>query len=158
MAYNFIKCSRDQVYLMPPTLQEWLPPKDLVWLVIDAVEEMNLRDFYKKYRIDGKGQAAFEPSMIVALLVYAYCLGIRSSREIEQLCGRDIGFKVITANQVPDHTTICRFRKENGKALENLFQDVLKLCKEAGLVKVGVVALDGTKVKANASLEANSSR
>ncbi len=157
MAYNFIECNREQVYFLPPSLQEWLPPSDLVWLVLDAVEEMDLKAFYLKYREDGKGQAAFEPSMMVALLLYAYSLGIRSSREIEQLCERDIGFKVIAANQVPDHTTLCRFRKENGKSMEGLFIDVLKLCREAGLIKVGVVALDGSKIKANAGLEANRS-
>jgi len=155
MAHNFIECNREQVYLLPPVLQEWLPPTDLAWLVIDAVEEMDLKAFYGKYRKDGKGQAAFEPSMMVALLLYAYSLGIRSSREIEKLCERDIGFRVIAANQAPDHTTISRFRKENGAALKDLFTQVLKLCKEAGLVKVGVVALDGSKMKANAALEAN---
>jgi transposase len=155
MAYNFKECNRDQVYLLPPTLQEWLPPKDLVWLVLDAVAEMDLTAFYQKYRQDGKGQAAFEPSMMLSLLLYAYSLGIRSSREIEKLCERDIGFKVIAANQIPDHCTINRFRKDNGAALEDLFKQVLRLCKEAGLVKVGVVALDGSKVKANAALESN---
>ena len=155
MAYNFIECNRDQIYLLPPALQEWLPPGDLVWFVIDAVEEMDLTAFYLKYRTDGKGQAAFEPSMMVALLLYAYSLGIRSSREIEQLCERDLGFKVVAANRAPDHTTISRFRKDNGPALQELFQQILKLCKEAGLVKLGVVALDGSKVKANAALEAN---
>ncbi len=155
MAYNFKDCNRDQVYLMPPTLQEWLPSKDLVWLVLDVVAEMDLTAFYRKYRQDGKGQAAFEPSMMVSLLLYAYSLGIRSSREIEKLCERDIGFKVIAANQVPDHCTISRFRKDNGQALEGLFKQMRKLCKEAGLVKVGIVALDGSKIKANAALEAN---
>ena len=155
MAYNFIECNRDQIYLLPPALQEWLPPGDLVWFVIDAVEEMDLTAFYLKYRTDGKGQAAFEPSMMVALLLYAYSLGIRSSREIEQLCERDLGFKVVAANRAPDYTTISRFRKDNGPALQELFQQILKLCKEAGLVKLGVVALDGSKVKANAALEAN---
>ncbi len=155
MAYNFKDCNRDQVYLMPPTLQEWLPSKDLVWMVLDVVAEMDLTAFYRKYRQDGKGQAAFEPSMMVSLLLYAYSLGIRSSREIEKLCERDIGFKVIAANQVPDHCTISRFRKDNGQALEGLFKQMLKLCKEAGLVKVGIVALDESKIKANAALEAN---
>ncbi len=155
MAYNFKDCNRDQVYLMPPTLQEWLPSKDLVWMVLDVVAEMDLTAFYRKYRQDGKGQAAFEPSMMVFLLLYAYSLGIRSSREIEKLCERDIGFKVIAANQVPDHCTISRFRKDNGQALEGLFKQMLKLCKEAGLVKVGIVALDRSKIKVNAALEAN---
>lgn len=155
MAYNFKECNREQVYLLPPALQDWLPSNDLVWLVLDAVAEMNLAAFYLRYRKDGKGQAAFEPSMMVALLLYSYSVGTRSSREIEKLCERDIGFRVIAANQRPDHCTINRFRKENGAALEDLFKQVLKLCKEAGLVKVGIVALDGSKIKANAALEAN---
>jgi transposase len=116
---------------------------------------MDLAAFYRKYRPDGRGQAAFEPSMMTTLLLYSYSVGIRSSRQIERLCERDIGFKVITANQAPDHCTIARFRKENGEALQALFVDVLKLCARAGLVKVGVVALDGSKIKANAALEAN---
>jgi len=155
MAYNFKECNREQVYLLPPALQDWLPSNDLAWLVLDAVAEMNLAAFYLRYRKDGKGQAAFEPSMMVALLLYSYSIGVRSSREIEKLCERDIGFRVIAANQKPDHCTISRFRKENGTALEELFKQVLKLCKEAGLVKVGIVALDGSKIKANAALEAN---
>lgn len=110
---------------------------------------------YLKYRSDGKGQAAYEPSMMVALLLYAYSLGIRSSRQIERLCERDIAFRVIVANQIPDHTTIARFRQEHGRQLEHLFTDVLMLCAKAGLVKVGVVALDGTKIKADAALESN---
>ncbi len=153
MAYNFKECNRDQIYLLPPTLQEWLPSKDLVWLLLDAVAEMDLRAFYAKHREDGKGQSAFDPSM--SLLLYAYSLGIRLSREIEKLCERDIGFKVVAAAQVPDHCTISRFRKDNGAAPEGLFKQVLRLCKEAGLVTVGVVALDGSKIKANAALEAN---
>ena len=155
MAFNFKECDRDQVYLLPPSLQEWLPTNDLAWLIIDAVSEMDLSAFYRKYRLDGKGQAAYEPSMMVSLLLYAYSLGFRSSREIEKLCERDIGFKVVAANQVPDHCTISRFRKDSGPMLKDLFNQILKLCKEAGLVKVGVVALDGSKIKANAALEAN---
>ena len=157
MSYNFKSCNRDQMYLLPPTLQEWLPSNDLVWLLIDAVAEMDLSSFYAKYREDGKGQSAFEPSMMVSLLLYAYSLGIRSSRGIEKLCERDIGFKIIAANQVPDHSTISRFRKEHGAALAGLFTQVLRLCKEAGVLSVGIVALDGSKIKANAALEANRS-
>lgn len=155
MAYNFIESNRDQIYLMPLSLRKWLPEEDLAWFIVDAVDQMDLMGMYLKYRSDGKGQAAYEPSMMVALLLYAYSVGARSSRQIERLCERDIAFKVITANQVPDHSTIARFRQENGRDLERLFTDVLKLCAKAGLVKVGIVALDGTKLKANASLEAN---
>src|SRR5579863_757355 len=154
-AYNFKECDREQLYLMPPSVREWLPEGDLALFIIDAVSQMDVKPFYLKYRPDGRGQAAFEPSMMVCLLLYAYAIGIRSSRQIERLCERDIAFKVIAANEVPDHCTIARFRQENGKELERLFTEVLKLCAKAGLVKVGVVALDGTKLRANAALEGN---
>ena len=155
MAYHFIECNREEVYLLPPSLKEWISEGDLVWFIIDAVGQMDLRGIYNKYRIDGKGQAAYEPSMMVSILLYAYCMGERSSRKIERLCERDIAFKIITANKVPDHTSICRFRKENGERLGSLFTEVLKLCSKAGLVKLGVVALDGVKIKADAALESN---
>lgn len=155
MAYNFISCDRGQKYLLPPSLLEWLPEGDLTWFILDAVEQMEVGDFYKKHRSDGWGRAAFEPSMMVSLLLYGYCMGERSSRRIEQLCERDIGFRVIAANRRPDHSTIARFRKEHEKELEKLFTEVLKLCAEAGLVKVGIVALDGTKMKAHAALSSN---
>ena len=155
MAYNFIECNRDQMYLMPPSLRDWLPEGDMAWFILDTVKQMDLSCFYHKRRQDGWGAASYEPSMMVALLLYAYCMGVLSSREIERLCERDIAFKVITANQKPDHSSISRFRKDNGKELEGLFIQILRLCAEAGLVKVGTVALDGTKIEANASLSAN---
>ena len=120
--YNFISCDRGQKYLLPPSLLEWLPEGDLTWFILDAVEQMEVEDFYKKHRSDGWGRAAFEPSMMVSLLLYGYCMGERSSRRIEQLCERDIGFRVIAANQRPDHSTIARFRKEHEKELEKLLQ------------------------------------
>ena len=153
--YNFIECNRNQMYLMPPSLKEWLPESHLAWFVMDAVEQMDLSGFYEKYRADGWGRSAYEPSMMLSLLLYAYSMGERSSRQIERLCETDIAFRVVTTNHNPDHTTISRFRQENEKKLEELFVSVLTLCAEAGLVKVGVVALDGTKIKANASLSAN---
>lgn len=155
MGYNFIACNREQSYLMPPSLKEWLPEGDLAWFVMDAVGQMDSKGFYGKYREDGWGQAAYEPSMMVSLLLYAYCMGERSSRQIERLCEKDIAFRVIAANQKPDHSTINRFRQDHEEALEGLFTSVLRLCAEAGLVKVGVVALDGTKIKADAALAAN---
>ena len=129
--------------------------KNFVWLILNAVEEIDLRAFYETCRHDGEWQSAFEPSMMITLLLYAYSLGIRSSREIEILCERHTGFKVIAANQVPDHCTISRFRKDTGTVLEDLFKQVLRLCKDAGLIKVGIVALDGSKIKSNAVLEAS---
>lgn len=155
MAYNFIECNREQDYLLPPSLREWLPEKDLAWFIVDAVGAMDLRPFYRGYREDGTGQAAYDPGMMVALMLYAYCVGERSSRRIERLCERDIGFRVIAANEQPDHSTVSRFRRKRHEALSGLFTKILQLCAKAGLVKVGVVALDGTKEKANASLAAN---
>jgi len=155
MAYNLRSVNRDQMYLMPPSLNEWLPEDDLAWFVIDAVSQMDLEPFYRKYRADGRGNAAYDPAMMVCLLVYGYCMGERSSRRIEQLCKRDVGYRVITGNQMPDHCTIARFRQANEQELVGLFTQVLQLCAAAGLLKVGVVALDGTKIQANASLEAN---
>jgi len=96
---------------------------------------MDLSVFYRGYREDGHGHPAFEPSMMVTLLLYAYCLGERSSRRIEHLCERDLGFRVVTVNQVPDHTTIARFRQEHQEELADLFTQVLRLCVEAGLVR-----------------------
>jgi transposase len=153
--YNFIRPNRDQLFLMPPALQDWLPPDDLAYFLLDAVDQFDLGPFHAAYRADGVGQAAFQPHMMVALLLYAYCLGVRSSRQIERLCQRDVAFRVVAGNLVPDHATIARFRQRHGEALKGLFTDILRLCREAGLVKVGVVALDGTKIAADAALEAN---
>jgi transposase len=153
--YNFIRPDRDQLLLLPPALQDWLPSGDLAYFVLDAVDQFDLQPFSAAYRADGVGQAAFQPHMMVALLLYAYCLGVRSSRQIERLCERDVAFRVEAGNLRPDHATIARFRQRHSEALKGLFTDILRLCKEAGLVKVGVVALDGTKIAADAALEAN---
>ena len=140
---------------MPPSLREWLVEGDLAWFILDAVEQMDLGEFYAAYRNDGWGAAAYDPAMMVGVLLYAYCQGIRSSRKIERALERDVGFRVVAANQQPDFRTICRFRSEHEKALERLFVQALRLCREAGLVKLGAIALDGAKVAANAALEAN---
>ena len=155
MSYNLIECNREQMYLMPVSLEEWLPEGHLAWFILDAVEAMDISKFYLKYRADGWGRAAYDPQMMVSLLLYAYCLGVRSSRQIEQACEVDVAFRVISANQRPDYSTVCRFRSQNEEELGKLFTQALRLCVEAGLVKAGVVALDGTKIKANASLSAN---
>lgn len=153
--YNFIRPNRDQLFLMPPALQDWLPPDDLVYFLLDAVDQFDLTAFHAAYRADGVGQAAFQPHMMVALLLYAYCLGVRSSRQIERLCQRDVAFRVVAGNLRPDRAAVARFRQRHSEALKGLFTDILRLCKGAGLVKVGVVALDGTKMAADAALEAN---
>ena len=139
---------------MPPSLAEWLPEDHFAWFVLAAVEEMDLSAFYGAYREDGHGRAAHEPAMMVALLLYAYARGRRSSRVIERACVEDVAYRVIAANQVPDHSTIARFRQRHEAPLAGLFSDVLALCADAGLVDVGVLAVDGTKVHADASRDA----
>ena len=106
MAYNFLAVEGDQVHLLPPSVADWLPEDHLAWFVLDAVNEMDLTPFYAGYRTDDRGAAAHDPKMMVALNLYAYCLGIRSSRQIERACHVDLGCKVVAANQCPDHTTI----------------------------------------------------
>ncbi len=136
---------------MPPSLAEWLPEGHFAWFVLAAVEEMDLSAFFGAYRQDGHGRAAHDPAMMVALLLYAYARGQRSSRVIERSCVEDVAYRVIAANQVPDHSTIARFRQRHQVALAGLFSDVLALCADAGLVDVAVLAVDGTKVHADAS-------
>jgi transposase len=140
---------------MPPSLRDWVPEDHLVWTVLEAVEEMDLSDFYADYRDDGHGRPAYDPKMMVALLLYAYAKGDRSSRGIERKCQEDVAYRVICANHVPDHSTIAEFRRRHETALSELFTSVLSLCQKAGLGRVGVIAIDGTKIAANASLDAN---
>src|SRR5919198_2103616 len=157
MAQNFLSCDRDQELLLPPSLREWLPEGHLAWFVIDAVAALDLRPFYAVYRDNGQGRAAHDPAMMVALLLYSYAVGERSSRRIERRCVEDVATRVICANQRPDHTTVARFRQRHERALAGLFGEVLALCAEAGLVRVGVIAVDGTKMHANASERATRS-
>ena len=142
---------------MPPSLTDWLPEDHLVWTVLGAVDQMDLDTFYGAYRANGQGRAAYDPAMMVALLLYAYCVGVRSSRAIERACWEDVAFKVIAAMATPDHSTIAEFRRRHETALGELFVQVLALCREAGLVNVGVVAIDGTKIRADASRDRNHS-
>lgn len=155
MGYNFLAVERDQVFLMPPSVTEWLEEDHLVWFVLDAVEQMDLSGFHGGYRADGWGRAAHDPKMMVALTLYAYCIGMRSSRAIERACRVDVAFRVVAANQAPDHTTIARFRQRHEQALGAVFTESLRLCAQAGMVKVGLVAVDGTKMGCPAALAAN---
>ncbi len=157
MAQNFIGCDREQELLLPPSLREWLPEEHLAWFVLDAVAEMDLGAFYGDYREDGWGRAAHDPAMMVALFVYAYAIGVRSSRAIERRCRDDVAFRVITANHAPDHATVARFRVRHEAAIGELFGEVLGLCARSGLVRVGVVAVDGTKIAAAATHHATRS-
>jgi transposase len=155
MGQRFISCDRDQVMLLPPDLREWLPAGHLAHFVIDTVEELDLAAFYGAYRRDGTGRPAHDPAMMVALVLYAYARGDRSSRVIERRCVEDIAYRVIAANQAPDHSTIARFIERHQDALGGLFGQVLGVCQRAGLVRAGVLALDSTKIAANASGQAN---
>jgi transposase len=157
VAQNFIDCDREQELLLPPSLREWLPDDHLAWFVLDAVDEIDLSAFYAAYRGDGWGRAAFDPQMMVALLLYAYAVGERSSRGIERRCREDVAFRIITANHIPDHATIARFRARHEQALAGTFTQMLALCARAGLVWVGLVALDGSLLAGHASPQATHS-
>jgi transposase len=155
MGLRFVGGDREQSFLMPPDVREWLPENHLAWFVLAAVEEMDLEGFYAAYRSDGRSRPAYEPAMMVGLLLYAYARGIRSSRVIERACVEDVAFRVVAAQQRPDHATIARFIERHEAALGGLFGEVLLLCARSGLAKVGVIAIDGTKLHANASRDAN---
>lgn len=137
--------------LLPPSLLDWLPEGHMALFILDLVEQLDLAAVYTSYKGDGRGQPPYDPRMMTALLFYAYCTGVPSSRQIEKRTHEDVAFRVIAANKHPDHDSICEFRRRHLKALAGLFVQILRLCQEAGLVKLGHVALDGTKVKANAS-------
>ncbi|MEA2156697.1 MAG: hypothetical protein QOE11_2837 [Solirubrobacteraceae bacterium] len=157
MTQNFLSCDREQELLLPASLRDWLPAGHLAWFVLETVAEIDLSALYRAYRPDGQGRPAHEPAMMTALFLYAYAVGECSTRAIERRCVEDVAFRVITANRAPDHTTIARFRVRHEQALAGLFCDVLVLCARAGLVNVGTVAVDGTKLSANASVDANRS-
>ncbi|MGZ6638504.1 MAG: transposase [Solirubrobacteraceae bacterium] len=133
MPQNFIESRREQGFLLPPDVRDWLAPDHLAWFVIGAVEGMELAAFYSAYRADGRGRAAYEPSLMVALILYAFATGVRSSRGIERHCRENVAFRVITGNLVPDHVTVARFICRHQQALAELFGEVLKLCHKAGL-------------------------
>jgi transposase len=155
MAQNFIESRCEQGFLLPPDVRDWLAADHLAWFVIDAVRAMDLAAFYGAYRADGHGRAAYEPSMMVTVLMYAYATKQRSSRGIEGHCRQDVAYRVITGNVVPDHATIARFVVRHEAALAELFSEVLRLCDQAGLVRPGLVAIDGTRLAGNASRDAN---
>jgi transposase len=155
MGQRFIACDREQSFLMPPDVREWLPERHLAWFVIDAVGEMDLDGFSAAHRVDGRCRPPYDPAMMVAVLLYAYARGIRSSRVIERACEEDVAFRVLAAQQRPDHATIARFVERHEAAIAGLFGEVLRLCARSGLVQVGVIAVDGTKLQANASRNQN---
>ena len=146
---------REQGFLIAPDVREWLPEDHLAWCVIDVTGQLDLEGFRAAYRADGQGRPAFDPAVMVALLLYCYCTRVRSSRAIERACQVDVACRVITGNRVIDHATIARFRARHREQLKGLLAQSLAVCARAGMVKVGLVALDGTKVAANAAGAAN---
>jgi transposase len=141
----------DQDFLMPASMREWLPSDHLAYFISDIVDQLDLSAIMKSYTSEERGYPPYHPAMIVKVLLYAYCIGVPSSRKIAKRLCEDIAFRVLAANNTPDFRTISDFRKDHLKALAELFLQVLRLCQKAGLVKLGHVALDGTKIKANAS-------
>ena len=155
MAYNYTVCDRDQLYLLPASMKDWLGEGHFVWFLLDAIEQMDLSAFHAAHRRDGRGQKAHNPEMMLAVTLYGYCHGERSSRQLERLCRESVPYRILAADTAPDHCAFARFRQRHEVALKAVFMDVLRLCAEAGVLKVGVVSLDGTKMKANASLASN---
>lgn len=151
MSKTYRPWNPDQDWLLPPSPREWLPEGDLVYFLLDVVKTFDLSAITSQYEQEGRGRPPFHPRMMVALLLYGYCMGTYSSRRLQKLCERDAAYRVIVGADVPNFRTISDFRKDHLAALQGLFVQVLHLCREAGLVKVGLVSLDGTKVKANAS-------
>lgn len=141
----------NQLLLLPPDMKDWLPDDDLVYFIMEMLDQLDLSAIYDSYDGTKGGQPAFDPKMMAGLLLYAYCVGLPSSRKIERATYHRVPFRVLTADQHPDHDTIAEFRKRHLKALSGFFVQILRLCQKVGLVKLGHVSLDGTKVKANAS-------
>jgi transposase len=157
MGQSFLSCDREQAMLLPACVAEWVPEGHLARFVVELVGRLDLAAFYAVYRADGSGRPAHDPAMMVALVLYNYAVGVRSSRAIERRCVEDVACRFVAANRAPDHVTINRFRSRHQDALSALFGDVLALCARAGMVRVGTVAIDSTKLAADASLAANRS-
>ena len=151
MSKTFRPYEPDQDFLMPASMREWLPFDHLAYFISDMVDHLDLSAIMERYAGEERGYPPYHPAMMVKVLLYAYCTGVVSSRKIEKRLCEDIAFRMLAANNTPDFRTISDFRKDHLKALAGLFMQVLKLCQKAGLVKLGHVALDGTKIKANAS-------
>jgi transposase len=157
MAKGYRPVLRDQPFLMPVDMREWLPADHLVWFVLEVVEQLDTSAFHRRAKKlkAPSGRAAFDPDLLAGLLLYAYCRGARSSRQIERLCEVDVAFRIACAGDVPDHSVIARFRQNHDKAFAALFVQVLRLAAKAGLGRFGTIAIDGTKIAANASVDAN---
>jgi transposase len=160
VAKSYIDVDRDQQFLLPPDMREWLAPGHLVWLIADVVAALDTSTFHgtrrrRSTKNSNAGRRGYDPDMMLVLMLYAYCVGERSSRAIERRCHTDVAFRIACAQRAPDHTVIARFRQEHESHFTSLFSQVLLLCAAAGMVKVGTIAIDGTKIEANASIDAN---
>jgi transposase len=155
MGRNFVTGERDQLFLLPPDARQWLPERHLAWAVLEQAGQMDLGPFVSWYRADGQGRPAYHPQLMVSLVLYCYCKGIRSSRAVEMATFDDLGARVICGNLHPDHSTIARFVTRHERPVKGLLVASLVACAREGLVSVDVVAGDGTKVKASASMAAN---
>ncbi len=153
MGRGFIAGDRNQMWLLPPSVDKWVPVNHVVRFIWEIVKQMNLTAFYFSYGAEGR--PPYDPAMMLAVLIYAYCQGRRSSRKISKACEEELPYRWLTGNTVPDHCAISRFRSRHEKLMKTVFCEILTVCAEAGLVRVGDVYLDGTKVKGNASLSAN---
>ena len=152
MSYRFRACTLDQPFLLAPSLQDWLPENHLARFVGDVMEQLDLSPIYAGYeREDGRGQLGYHPLLLTRLLLYGYCIGVSSSRQIERRTYEDVAFRYLAADQHPDHDTIAAFRQRHLQSLVGLFLQALQLCQKAGLVKLGHVAIDGSKLQAHAS-------
>jgi len=158
VAKSYRPVLRDQLMLLPVDIREWLPGDHLVWFVLDTVDVVDISEFERGRYRGGAGAAGYDPRMLLGLLIYAYCHGVRSSRQVERLCHTDVAFRVLCAQDVPDHATIARFRAQHQGAFADLFGQVLMIAGRAGLARFGTVAVDGTKIAANASIDANRGR
>jgi len=157
MAFNYVVNNRDQLMLMPVSVRDWLPEDDLAWFIIDVVDKIDTSAFHALHPNDGVGRPAYDPDMMLGLLFYSYCKGERRSRVIERLCHTDAAYRVLSSNLTPDHATLSRFFVDHEKAIQDSFISILKLCVAAGLASVGTIAIDGTKIAANAALDVNTS-
>lgn len=155
VAKGYRAVDRDQQFLLPENMRDWLSADDPVWLVINAVAQLDTAGLHAQRRTGGRGRAGYDPEMLLTLLIWGWAQGVRSSRVIERLCRRDVAFRIICAGDGPDHVTISRFRAEAAPVMEQLFAQVLMLCARLGMAHLGVVALDSVKIASNASLTAN---
>ena len=150
MSKSYLPYDPDQQLLLPQALQQWLPEDHLAYFISDVVDQLDLSEITGRYERERRGGPPYNPRMMVKVLMYAYCVGVPSSRRVARRLHEDIAFRVLAANNTPDFRTISDFRKDHLEALSGLFLQVLMLCQREGLAKLGHVALDGTKVRANA--------